>query len=334
MLLAAPWAVVACEDDSHTSVGGGGGEGGGDAGSNGGPKGGSKSTAGEPSTSQGGSEATAGEPSTGGMAAGGTADAGGNGGAAALCVGVECPYGEECQAGECESTCVRGRILCNGDCIDPALSSEFCGATSGCDNGQGPNPQGSPVGAGGAASEAMPSAGEHCAEGFSCQTGECQYSGLLPGSDVVRSRGGFGVQCTEWVGNVCVKPWIQIPQTAVVDPTPGNTCIDNDVVMRPIWHWSDGDAEARSFCWIATGSSEYRSVDPGALASAECGWMYGDFVTNVSPPVPDCTTFRRYSEVDSPGDLPNVVWSFDLITGEGCRNGNFSAIECYWPVIQ
>lgn len=256
--------------------------------------------------------------------------AGGNG---ALCADVTCGYGQHCVAGDCASICDDGEVFCSGSCIDPKTSGLFCGASGSCDEGAGPNGQTPPLGtggegaggAGGADAGSNPDAGERCADGFSCQAGKCTYQGLAPGSDAVVTRNGFSVQCKEWVDDVCVKPWLQIPLAAVKTVPDCGEGFDT-TALRPVWVYDEGVEEASTFCWVATGNSNYRSLSVEAAQAEECGWMYGTFYE----PQLDCQDFRRYSPVDSPGDIPDITWSFDLLSGDGCRIGNYTSFQCYW----
>jgi hypothetical protein len=97
--------------------------------------------------------------------------------------------------------------------------------------------------------------------------------------------------------------------------------------LRPVWFYSDAAVEAKVWCYIATGNSVPRSFTTGGPSSSECGWMYGTF----DHPALDCADFRRYSEVDSPGDIANTSWSFDKLTDAGCRSGQYPTFECAWP---
>src|SRR6185503_8750996 len=140
--------------------------------------------------------------------------------------------------------------------------------------GDGPNPQ-TPAGGvglggaggaegaggfGGVGDVSHPLAGENCAVNAECSQGQCIYNGLVPGSDAVVMRDGFSVQCKEWTGDVCIRPWIQVPLSAVVDPMAPNQCIDDSTSLRPVWFYGGGDEEAQTFCWIATGTSQYTTV--------------------------------------------------------------------------
>lgn len=69
--------------------------------------------------------------------------------------GAQCTAGQICTGGACEASCLPTQILCNGQCIDPMTSNEFCGATAGC-------------GASG-----LGSAGTACGPGEVCSAGAC-----------------------------------------------------------------------------------------------------------------------------------------------------------------
>ena len=47
-------------------------------------------------------------------------------------VDVKCRKTEVCKAGVCTESCQGSQIACNGTCIDPNTSNEFCGAKTGC----------------------------------------------------------------------------------------------------------------------------------------------------------------------------------------------------------
>lgn len=341
--LPTPWLAVSCGGSSETSKpGGDAGSPTGEGGEGNASTGGTKATGGK---GTGGSKATGGTKATGSAGEGGTLVAGGGepsasggeGGVPAvdLCIGVKCAYGQECVDGACESACATGKIMCSDSCIDPKIDNLFCGAVKTCDKGAGPNPQTPPLGeggaggAGGAPSDvAAPNAnaGERCAVGYSCLAGKCTFNGLKPGSDVVFKRDGFSVQCKEWTNNVCTKPWIQVPLNAVKTVPNCAEPIDT-TTLRPVWFGgNDGEEEARTFCWIATGNSNVRSHNTNGASSMECGWMYGMY----EPQTLDCQDYRRYALVDSPGDIPDITWSFDILTGGGCRFGTYSEFECYW----
>jgi hypothetical protein len=151
----------------------------------------------------------------------------------------------------------------------------------------------------------------------------------VPGLHSPVEREGFKARCELWDGDVCLKPWLVIPRERVVDPTGDDICIDDATSFRPVWYFNDGEEEAQTFCWIATGSSRYESFTRDATKSEECGWMFGGFSdgNHVNPTCNDDAA--RPSEVDMPGPIGNIVWSFELMSE--CRAGSFTAMECNWP---
>jgi hypothetical protein len=246
------------------------------------------------------------------------------------CADTDCVYGSECVEGQCVPLCPEGEVYCQGGCIDPLTEEKFCGATAGCDAGEGPNPVSGMGGAGGGAGLGRETAGEHCDALSGCVEGNCKPLFLVPGSDAVVERDGFAVRCTQWDGAVCVKPWIRIGASRVVAQGSAEGCIDDTTSLRPIWYYDMGDAEAQTFCQVAVGTSNAQFSNTNGPNESLSGWMYGAFTSGSAPAVQcDDSGFRNYSEVDSPGELDNVIWSFDVMSE--VRTGRFLTIECEWP---
>lgn len=295
----------------------GGGSGTNDAENTGGQGGASDSTGGVAST--GGAKGTGGaSSSTGGKT---------NTGGASSC--GACKYGTSCVAGACKPDCPAGEVFCNGACIDPKTDAQFCGATLGCDNGEGPN------GLGGMGGAPNPKAGETCVAGQECIDASCVFTAMVPGSNAVIQREGFSVQCMAWAGSVCVEPYIQIPKSAVTvfDTTTAvdvSECIADFTSLRPLWYYDSAEDQAATFCWIATGSTDYVSAGYGDTSATElCGWMYGSPTASVGSPTCEGSTARNYTEVAVPNVAVNLTWSFDGM--DYCRTGEFVTYECVWP---
>ncbi len=64
-----------------------------------------------------------------------------------------CAGGETCRASQCVAGCPAGMLVCGGSCVEPQISSAFCGATGDC------------TGA---------SAGAACKPGEACVAGRCE----------------------------------------------------------------------------------------------------------------------------------------------------------------
>jgi hypothetical protein len=285
----------------------------------------------------GGSEDVETDASGGGTGDGGSTDGDGgdidaDAGSQDPCSAVECAYGEECVEGSCRDICANGQVYCDGSCIDPLTNQQFCGALPGCDQGLGSLlPAAGDAGGGadpdGGAVSRPASAGENCGAGGVCVNGTCQEP-MTPGSDAVVERDGFAVRCTQWEETVCVKPWIRIGESRIVAQGSPEGCIDDTESLRPIWWYDDGEAEARTFCYVATGNANASYSTEDGVAGEHGGWMYGQYVGLGDEPQCDEYDFRKYAEVDSPGDLDNIVWSFDLMSE--VRGGEFLRIECEW----
>ena len=270
----------------------------------------------------GGSANTGGKSSTGGGDMGGASS---GGGLTDPCAAIECTYGSQCVDGECQPLCSEGEVYCSGGCIKPLTDQQFCGATLGCDGGTGPNS--SLGGAGGQSGEGT--AGEACSDIAECVEGACKDTVVVPGSNAVIERDGYAVRCDQWEGRVCVKPWIRIDASRIVKQGSDEGCVDDTTSFRPVWFYDDGEAEAVTFCQVAVGSDHALFSTDDLIEETHGGWMYGVFAsTEDEDPLCD-DDFRKYAEVDGPDNVPNVVWSFDLMSEE--RPGEFLRIECDWP---
>ncbi len=262
---------------------------------------------------------------------GGVADMGG-GDMADACANVDCIYGNTCEDGNCVSLCNEGEIYCGGHCIDPLSNDRYCGATAGCDGGNTEGiggASGFDFGGFGGDSNWRDTAGEWCEDAYSCEAGTCEQVSLYPGSNAVVEREGFRVQCQQWNGDICEKPYIAISAERILEQGKVEGCVDDTTTLRPIWNYDEGQEEAQTFCAVATGNSEVIAVNVASGISALLGgWMYGSFSDLGEQPV-ECVDFRNYSDVNSPGDVPNVVWSFELMTK--IRAGQFTSMTCAWP---
>src|SRR5690606_24064962 len=140
--------------------------------------------------------------------------------------GETCDEGEVCSGGSCALSCQAGLIECNGTCIDPDSSRQYCGATEGCGENGG-------------------TAGMACDAGEICESGECVIS--CPGSLIAcddtcvnpntdRNHCGATEGCGEGAGDageVCDAGEICVAGTCTLScPAPlvacGGTCIDPD----------------------------------------------------------------------------------------------------------
>lgn len=82
--------------------------------------------------------------------------------------GVVCGAEEACVAGTCELQCADGEVICEGACVNPQTSAQYCGATDDC---QAEN------------------AGITCDAGDSCVAGMCQCTTEDPGFAISTASG-------------------------------------------------------------------------------------------------------------------------------------------------
>ena len=134
--------------------------------------------------------------------------------------GAACTAGQVCSSGSCQLSCQSGLVACNGTCIDPASSLQYCGASGDCT---------------GANSGTACSAGQVCSNGtcsLSCQSGLIACGGTC--IDPASSRqfcgatgdcagANAGAACT--AGQVCLSGACVLScQQGLVNC--GGTCID------------------------------------------------------------------------------------------------------------
>jgi hypothetical protein len=114
---------------------------------------------------------------TTGCGIGGGSDAGTDAGTGA---GAACADGQVCSGGTCKASCQSGLVNCNGSCIDPQTSRQYCGATNGCGNDAG-------------------TAGTSCATNYACYNGTCERSfPTVTFSQAFTAGTTPTAQCTAW----------------------------------------------------------------------------------------------------------------------------------------
>jgi Stigma-specific protein, Stig1 len=123
------------------------------------------------------------DPNSDGQHCGATAGCGQDAGSP----GMACPAGKACNGGACVPWCQAGQVACNGSCVDPTSSRQYCGANAGC-------------GQDGGTAGTVCKAGEVCTGGtcqLSCQPGlvNCGGTCLDPSSD--RQHCGATAGCGE-----------------------------------------------------------------------------------------------------------------------------------------
>ena len=164
--------------------------------------------------------------------------------------GAVCAPGQVCSGGTCQLSCQQGLVDCNGVCVDPSTSNQFCGASGACTG---------------------PTAGQTCAPGQLCSNGSCQVScqqGLLNCSGICTNPqtdpnhcgatadcagANGGVKCA--AGQVCSGGTCQLScQQGLVDCN--GTCVDPKT--------SNQFCGATGSC---TGASAGQTCPPGQLCS-------------------------------------------------------------------
>ena len=152
---------------------------------------------------------------------------------------------------------------------------------------------------------------------------------LLPGNNqVVATRLGYKAKCTRWEGDVCMRPWITLNTDDITTPDPH--CVDDTSSLRPLWY-GDEEAQAATWCWIATGDSSFVSATTNGDDGTGLGfggWMYGSNGSDNTVTCSNLLDFRRESDITIPGGIGVQNWSFDLMSE--IRNGEFSSYECNW----
>ncbi len=177
---------------------------------------------------------------------------GGGAGGASSGVGEVCAPGTVCTAGECATSCQGGTVECNGTCIDPNTSRDFCGASVDC---MGAN------------------AGDSCTSGKICSAGSCESS---CGANTLECGGA----CIDPLGdpNYCGATDCSAAETSGTVCSPLETCVIGDC-KKFAREWTQG--ANISDPGTATGTNESEIVsDPAGNAIAV--WRQLDAA---SPPV-------------------------------------------------
>ena len=108
--------------------------------------------------------------------------------------GRVCPAGTVCDgSGRCAVTCAKGRVVCNGVCVDPAVDRNHCGASGDCEGANAGN---------------VCEAGEVCGGSgvceLSCQAGLVNCDGVCIDPYTSRETCGASGDCRgEKAGTVC-----------------------------------------------------------------------------------------------------------------------------------
>jgi Stigma-specific protein, Stig1 len=114
--------------------------------------------------------------------------------------GTACGPGKVCSDGVCGLTCQPGLLNCNGKCVDPTTSNQYCGASGACGAGDA-----------GSAGQACPS-GEVCSAGtcgLTCQAGFIACAGScvdpLTNNRYCGARGACGAGGSGSAGATCAS---------------------------------------------------------------------------------------------------------------------------------
>jgi hypothetical protein len=163
--------------------------------------------------------------------------------------GSVCMGGQSCVAGRCQFVCPPGQIACGGNCIDPMINPQFCGATGDCEgSNRGRNcPSGQICAMGGCrCPTGFVSCGGTCIDPntntrFCGATGDCQMSnaGRTCASGELCVGGTCGTTCgtgTILCGESCVDPLSNSrycgARADCAGPNAGRTCTTSELCIN------------------------------------------------------------------------------------------------------